>query len=221
MLSFKLLAQLIHPGLNVVIGCVRIFQNAVVIVHFAWQYELRPLQLAELLQARREGLKCFEQFIDSIHVLFSHSYSPGQFRVVCSFRVKLVLQVLKFLVQCNQSLVCGFWCREGSIVASFCISQRSPAFPIPTPKKGRGFGKPQGSIQWIRSHPPALVASMTLKLCDDISIHRVSSQAIALGAKTGVFLSKSGLLLSSRTSAPRLLCSFLFLPLTLLSYHLG
>src|SRR5258708_27820850 len=33
MLSFKLLAEFVHPGLDFAIGCVRIFQDAVVIVH--------------------------------------------------------------------------------------------------------------------------------------------------------------------------------------------
>src|SRR6266852_4804671 len=94
---------------------------------------------------------------------------------MCSFLLILALQVVKFLLHGEQRIISLFRCRERSIVASFLVSQRSPTPSIPSTKPDIGFGKPDSRVDWIWSNPPALMASMTLQLEDDIGVHRVSS----------------------------------------------
>lgn len=81
---------------------------------------------------------------------------------MCSFLLKLVLQVVKFLLHGEQRIIRLFRCQEHSIVASLLVPQRPPALPVSAPKPDVGFGKEDGRIDWVGSNPPALIPLVPL-----------------------------------------------------------
>jgi hypothetical protein len=83
--------------------------------------------------------------------------------------------VLIFLLHREQGIVGLFRCPKGSIGIPFFVPQRLSAFLVPAPKPDIGFGKEDGRIDRVGSNPPALIALVTLKRCDDIGVHCVFS----------------------------------------------